>query len=63
MREALAQKKEVIDRSATVNHDHLYQYMVNFNPIGNDYIVRWQSDLEKTKERPLHKPSQDQFSK
>ena len=25
-----------------------------------DYIVRWQSDLENTKERPLHKPSQDQ---
>ena len=23
-------------------------------------IVRWQSDLENTKERPLHKPSQDQ---
>ena len=22
-----------MDRSATVNHDHLYQYMVNFNPI------------------------------
>jgi len=24
------------------------------------YIVRWQSDLENTKERPLHKPSRDQ---
>jgi len=34
--------------------------MVNFNPIDKDYIVRWQSDLENTKERPLHKPSQDQ---
>jgi len=22
-----------MDRSATVNHDHLYQYIVNFNPI------------------------------
>jgi len=22
-----------MDRSATVNHDHLSQYMVNFNPI------------------------------
>ena len=44
-----------MDRSTTVNHDHLLQYMVNFNPIGWDYIVRWQSDLENTKERPLHK--------
>ena len=34
--------------------------MVNFNPIHYDYIVWWQSDLENTKERPLHKPSQDQ---
>ena len=34
--------------------------MVNFNPIDWDYTVRWQSDLENTKERPLHKPSQDQ---
>ena len=34
--------------------------MVNFNPIDKDYIVRWQSDLKNTKERPLHKPSQDQ---
>jgi len=34
--------------------------MVNFNPIDKDYIVRWQSDLENTKERLLHKPSQDQ---
>jgi len=33
--------------------------MVNFNPIDYDYIVRWQSDLEDTKEIPLHKPSQD----
>jgi len=49
-----------MDRSATVNHDHLQQYMVNFNPIHSDYIVRWQSDIENTKERPLHKPSQDQ---
>ena len=32
--------------------------MVNFNPIDWDYIVRWQSDLENTKGRPLHKPSQ-----
>ena len=24
------------------------------------YIVRWQSEPENTKERPLHKPSQDQ---
>jgi len=28
--------------------------MVNFNPIDYDYTVRWQSDLENTKER-LHK--------
>jgi len=34
--------------------------MVNFNPKDYDYIVRWQSDLENTTERPLHKPSQDQ---
>ena len=34
--------------------------MVNFNPIDKDYIVEWQSDLENRKERPLHKPSQDQ---
>ena len=27
-----------MDRSATVNHDHLKQYMVNFNPIDQDYI-------------------------
>ena len=39
MREALAQKKEVIDRSATVNHNHLCQYMVNFNPIGRLRII------------------------
>jgi len=30
-----------------------YQYMVNVNPIDEDYIIRWQSDLENTK-RPLH---------
>jgi len=35
----------VIDRSVTVNHDHLKQYMVKFNPIDYDYFVRWQSDL------------------
>jgi len=36
--------------------------MVNFNPIDYDYIVRWQSDLENTKEsilpvcdKPYHK--------
>jgi len=34
--------------------------MVNFNPIDLDYIVKSQSDPENTKERPLHKPSQDQ---
>jgi len=34
--------------------------MVNVNPIDKDYIVRWQSDLENTKERPLHKPLQNQ---
>jgi len=34
--------------------------MANFNPIDLDYIVRWRSDLENTKEIPLHKPSQDQ---
>jgi len=34
--------------------------MVNFNPIDKDYSVRWQSDLENTKERLLYKPSQDQ---
>ena len=34
--------------------------MVNFNPIDYDYIVMLQFDLESTKERPLHKPSQDQ---
>ena len=49
-----------MDRSATVNHDPLKQYMVNVNPMNLDYIVRLQSDLEHTKERPLHKPSQDQ---
>jgi len=33
-----------MDISATVNHDHLKQYMVNFNPIDKDYmyIVWWQ---------------------
>jgi len=31
---------KAIDRSATGNHDHLKQYMVNFNPIDLDYIVR-----------------------
>jgi len=31
-----------------------------FNPIDYDYIVRWQFDLENTKESPLHKPLQDQ---
>ena len=50
----------IMHRSATVNHDHLLQYMVNFNAIDKDYIVSWQSDLEHTKERTLHKPSQDQ---
>ena len=45
----------IMYRSAAVNHDHLLQYMVNFNPIDKDYILRWQSDLENTKERPLHK--------
>ena len=49
-----------MDSSATVNHDHLKLYMVNFNPVDKDYIVSWQSDLENTKERPLHKPLQDQ---
>jgi len=34
--------------------------MINFSPIDYNYIVRWQSDLENTKERPLYKPSQDQ---
>jgi len=34
--------------------------MANFNPIDSDYIVRWQSDIENTKERPHHKPLQDQ---
>jgi len=29
--------------------------MVNFNPIDSDNSVRWQSDLENTKERPFHK--------
>jgi len=29
-----------MDRCATVNHDHLYQNMVNFNPKDKDYIVR-----------------------
>jgi len=32
----------------------------NLNPIDKSYIVRWQSDLENTKDRPLHKPSHDQ---
>ena len=50
----------IMDRSATVTHDHLLQYMVNFNSMDSGYIVRWQSDIENTKERPLHKPSQDQ---
>jgi len=52
-------KLVLMDRSATVNNDHLQQYMVNFNPIAYDYIVTWQSDLANTNERPLHKPSQD----
>ena len=34
--------------------------MVNVNPIDKDYMVRSQSDLGNTKERPFHKPSQDQ---
>ena len=50
----------VMGRSATVNHDQLKQNTVNFNSIDKDYIVRWQSDIENTQERPLHKPSQDQ---
>ena len=36
--------------------------MVNFNPVDEDYIVSWQSDLENTKEsilpvcdKPYHK--------
>jgi len=37
----------VMDSSATVNHDHLHQYMVNFNPVENDYIS---GDLVNTKE-------------
>jgi len=34
--------------------------MVHFNSIDYDYIVMWQSDVENTKERSFHKPSQDQ---
>jgi len=34
--------------------------MVNLNPIDKDCTVRWQSDLENTKERPFHKPLQEQ---
>ena len=42
-----------MDSSTTVNHDHVYLYMVNFNPVDYDYIVSWQSDLENTKESTL----------
>jgi len=52
-------KQIKMDQSATVNYDHL-QYMVNYNSMHKDYIVRWQSVPENTKERPLYKPSQDQ---
>jgi len=42
-----------MDSSTTVNHDHLQQYMVNFNPMDLGYIVRWQSDLVYTIESVL----------
>ena len=35
-----------MDRSATVNHDHLQQYMVDVNSLDLNYIARWQSVLE-----------------
>jgi len=34
-----------MDSSTTVSHDHLKQYMVNFNPMDYWYTVKWQSDL------------------
>jgi len=40
-----------MDSSTTVNHDHLYQFMVKINSMDKGYgnIVRWQGDLVKTK--------------
>ena len=43
-----------MDSSTTVNHDHLYQYMVNFNPMDYGFIVRCQSDLVYTIECVLY---------
>jgi len=34
----------VIGSSETVNHNHLLQFMVNFNQINVGYIARWQFD-------------------
>jgi len=42
-----------MDISATANHNHLYKYMINLNQIDKDYTVRWQFELENTKERIL----------
>jgi len=37
-----------MDSPQTVDHDHLLQYMVSFNPMDLGYIVRWESDLLNT---------------
>jgi len=42
-----------MDCSTTVTHDHLLQYMVSFNSVDEEYIVRWQSDLVYTIESVL----------
>jgi len=45
-----------MDSPPTVNHNHLYQYTINFHPMDpmdQDYIVRCQSDQVNTKESVL----------
>jgi len=48
-----------MDSSATVNHDHLLQYMVNFNPIDKDIILSGDNLIKKTQKKDpftsLHK--------
>ena len=60
--QASLELKVRMNRSATVHHDLLYLYMVNFNPTDYGYIVSWQSGLKHTKEsilsvcdKPYHK--------
>jgi len=45
--------KLAMDSSATVNHDHLKQYIVNFYPMDKGYFVMWQSDQLNAKESVL----------